>query len=47
MQSYRLHRYGFIKSLIDSDLAGVETADNLVKSPPSDHANIRGKGQFN
>ncbi len=44
---YGRYRYGFIKSLVDSDLAGVETVDDLVKSPPSNHANVRGKGQFN
>ena len=44
---YGRYRYGFIKSLIDSGLAGVETADYLVKSPPPNHANVRGKGQFN
>ena len=44
---YGRYRYSFIKSLIDSDLAGVETADSSVKPPPSDHANVRGKGQFN
>ena len=44
---YGVYRYGFIKSLVESGLAGVETSDSLVKSPPSNHANVRGKGQFN
>lgn len=44
---YGRYRYGFIKSLVESGLAGVDNADSIVKSPPSNHANVRGKGQFN
>ena len=44
---YGRYRYGFIKSLVESGLAGLDNADSIVKSPPSNHANVRGKGQFN
>lgn len=44
---YGRYRYGFIKSLVESGLAGLDNADSIVKSPTSNHANVRGKGQFN